>query len=79
MICDTCGHHADNCICPECPKCGEAGNTYCYEHGHLKASAEQVLGVQRMRVERAKENWEAERMYLQWLESHPDDIEHFEF
>lgn len=79
MICDTCGHHADDCICPECPVCHEAGNQYCYENGHLKMTYEQVIGVQRARIERVQENLHIEQMYLQWLESHPEDAASFEF
>jgi hypothetical protein len=28
--CDVCGKWADDCICPECPVCGEYGNPACY-------------------------------------------------
>lgn len=31
--CDVCGKWADDCICPECPVCGEYGNTRCYTGG----------------------------------------------
>lgn len=32
--CDVCGHGADDCMCPECPKCGNAGDPNCYAtHG----------------------------------------------
>lgn len=31
-FCEMCGRSVDNdeCICPECPKCGEIGNPDCY-------------------------------------------------
>lgn len=29
--CDVCGAVAHNCICPECPVCGEYGQAKCYE------------------------------------------------
>lgn len=77
--CECCGRHADDCICPECPVCGQAGNPYCYDHGHLKPTYEQVLGAQRARIARAQDNLDTEKMYLQWLESHPEEISNFEF
>jgi len=34
--CEVCGETEDNCICPECPVCGEVGNPDCYiEHGMI--------------------------------------------
>jgi len=34
-FCEVCGNDADNdCICPECPECGDYGNPECYQkHG----------------------------------------------
>ncbi len=29
--CEVCGQFEDNCICPECMKCGEVGNPKCYD------------------------------------------------
>ena len=29
--CEVCGQSVDHCICPECPKCGAAGDPRCYE------------------------------------------------
>ena len=28
--CEVCGLFPDDCICPECPNCGEIGNPNCY-------------------------------------------------
>ena len=28
--CEVCGKMADDCICPECPVCGEKGSYTCY-------------------------------------------------
>lgn len=28
--CDVCWRYVDDCICPECPVCGEHGNPKCY-------------------------------------------------
>lgn len=42
--CEVCFRHVDDCICPECPKCGDFGNPQCYiEHG-LKYSIDQKIG-----------------------------------
>ena len=46
--CDCCGHHVDDCICEECPECGEVGETRCYmEHG-LELTREQVDGISKL-------------------------------
>jgi hypothetical protein len=29
--CEVCGKMPDDCICPECPDCGEYGNPHCYD------------------------------------------------
>ncbi len=40
--CDICGNFPENCICPECPVCGEYGNPKCYEEHGLTLTAEQI-------------------------------------
>lgn len=30
LPCEVCGLSPDNCICPECPACGEIGRALCY-------------------------------------------------
>lgn len=48
--CDICGKFPDDCICPECPSCGQIGELQCYDgfpagapnnHG-LVRTAEQI-------------------------------------
>lgn len=49
--CDICGKLPDNCICPECPTCGEIGAPICYaEHGLIK-SPEQVASFKEYEAE----------------------------
>jgi hypothetical protein len=39
--CEVCGLWCDDCICPECPDCGEQGNPHCYEgHGLVRTQAQ---------------------------------------
>lgn len=34
LFCDVCKLHADDCSCPECPKCGMSGDPACiHNHG----------------------------------------------
>lgn len=40
--CEVCGHEAGDCICPECPRCGEFGNPRCYDAHGLERTAEQI-------------------------------------
>lgn len=42
-ICQVChgNYDADECICPECHVCGEAGDPYCYgAHGMVRSQAQ---------------------------------------
>ena len=42
--CEVCGEAVDNCICPECPKCGCVGDMRCYNETHgLIPTFEQIL------------------------------------
>ena len=47
--CECCGHDCADCICPECPVCGVAGDKECYEKGYLKYTEEQLAGQARLR------------------------------
>lgn len=39
--CEVCGIESGNCICPECPSCGSAGDPKCYEeHGLVRTQAQ---------------------------------------
>lgn len=31
--CEVCGQWPDDCVCPECPVCGDYGNPVCYDGG----------------------------------------------
>jgi hypothetical protein len=33
--CEVCGYYSDDCVCPECPLCGEIGDPYCYQEVDL--------------------------------------------
>ena len=48
--CETCGLGTSSCICPECEVCGEAGNPYCYDQGHLHYSLNQLIGLSKLRI-----------------------------
>lgn len=43
--CEVCGKDIDDCICSECPKCGEYGNPDCYEHHGLVRTEEQIASM----------------------------------
>lgn len=49
--CEVCGRNVDDCICPECPSCGEVGNPFCYElgMGHwMQKTPEQIASYHAM-------------------------------
>jgi len=38
--CEICGKFPEDCICPECPVCGNYGDPKCYqEHGLIKTQS----------------------------------------
>lgn len=41
-ICIVCGKTVDDCICPECPECGTAGDPACYQNHGLVLTQEQI-------------------------------------
>lgn len=82
--CECCGHDTTDCICPECPKCGEQGNPKCYESsiqgksynrgGHdLEYNREQRIGQSKMRIAALKEQIQDEELFLAYMEEHPEE------
>ena len=53
--CEVCGKCVDECICPECPVCGEQGNGYCYRDHGIEKSDEQIDSLRK-----AEAQWEAD-------------------
>lgn len=43
FVCEVCGQSDDNCICPECPVCGEIGWPECYRKHGLEFSRYQRI------------------------------------
>jgi len=71
--CQCCGNDPADCICPECPTCGEQGNQACYalgphpkDHG-LQFNSEQLIGQTRMRIAGLREQIADAEYYIQWL------------
>ena len=73
--CQCCGHDPADCICPECPICGEQGNPDCYKnHKHKIAfNREQLIGQAKMRIRELREKLQDEEMFLAYMEEHPEE------
>lgn len=56
--CEICGEFEENCICPECPVCGEIGDPLCYKKHGLVRTVEQANNL----LKREKEWEEANRL-----------------
>lgn len=74
-MCETCGREAGDCICPECPVCGETGDSSCYsddgKHGPLhmlEYTTEQELGLAQVRVTQLEDQLNEARIWLAQLE-----------
>lgn len=44
--CEVCLKDCDDCICPECPACGEHGNPKCYEEHGMIRTPEQTVSAE---------------------------------
>ena len=61
--CEVCGKSIDDCICPECPKCGGYGDPRCYQDHGLIRTAEQIAGQAALEAAMRREA-AAERKWL---------------
>jgi hypothetical protein len=78
--CAVCAMDVADCVCPECPVCGEQGNPSCYairgrkkadkRHG-LKLNKDQSLARQRAVIFAAKQRLSEEERNLTVIESNP--------
>ena len=50
LQCDVCKREVGQCICPECPQCGETGNPRCYEDHGLVRTPEQDASAESYRT-----------------------------
>jgi hypothetical protein len=74
-ICEVCGKYADDCICPECPVCGEHGNAACYASHNLTFTLDQQISRAERSVADAQDNLNAASEYLDWLRTRrPGDV-----
>jgi hypothetical protein len=69
VYCEVCGKHEDKCICPECPVCGDTGNSNCYPD-HMQLSDEQIKSKEQ---EEAK--WEEKNHAEFEAENSPYDLD----
>lgn len=76
--CDVCGKNVDDCICPECPVCGEIGRVNCYEdfsetnHG-LKMNQEQKVSLDDFNRQEEENRRRLIEMEKQYYESEPKE------
>ena len=59
--CDVCGEFEDDCICPECPVCGDFGNASCYPMHGLHRSHEQKWNMACKEQQWEMDNYSADR------------------
>lgn len=70
-ICQVCLGNVDRdeCICPECPACGEFGNPDCYTNHNLVMSQEQIDQKNRILKEEEEAAKEEEAMIDKWIQN----------
>src|SRR5262245_9328158 len=74
--CAVCCKHVDNCVCPECPVCGEPGEPTCYTRGHdgkkMQLNKEQILGREECRIQLLREQVNDRLMGLDYMKEHDE-------
>ena len=65
--CKVCLEPTANCICPECPQCGDKGMPKCYKEHPLKLNALQLINRTEAKITKTEEELDLERQYLQHL------------
>lgn len=61
--CEVCGRWSDDCICPECPKCGQYGDPQCYRKHGLSMSAIQIASKLECEEAMREENRRADEAF----------------
>lgn len=54
--CEVCGLWPNNCICPECPECGNAGDPQCYVKHGMERTQQQIDSLKAKEAEWEKAN-----------------------
>ena len=72
-VCPTCIRDLDDCICPECPQCGDKGNPRCYKDHVLKLNRDQLIRRSEMTVARLREEADVSDAYVEWLKEQPEE------
>jgi len=69
--CPVCALPVDSCICPECPKCEEAGDPACYKKHGLKLNKAQLMSRSRQKINDLQDQIAGEGQYQAWLDEQP--------
>jgi hypothetical protein len=83
--CAVCCKCVTDCICPECPVCGETGNPKCYleehesetdlTHEKMKLTREQAISRAECSAMIAKRNWREAEMVVEYLKQEESEFE----
>ncbi|KKL05410.1 hypothetical protein LCGC14_2606330 [marine sediment metagenome] len=66
-LCKVCLEPTANCICPECPQCGDRGIPKCYKEHPLKLNALQLILRTEKKISQMERELDTEQSYLVWL------------
>lgn len=70
--CEVCEREAGDCICPECPVCGVAGDPDCYVNGHM-AKTDRSEDIREL-YQQVGAAMDAERKRVRTNPMSPDDL-----
>jgi hypothetical protein len=82
--CEICGKDPDDCVCPECPRCGCQGDPQCYAEPDLGVcaglhetplTARQKLGKAEFEAACLKDQWQDALQYVDYLKEKVQDDE----
>ena len=77
--CAVCKCGIEDCVCPECLVCKEAGNPACYKPGplhlvFLRLNKTQLMSRSKAKIAELQERIQDEGYYQAWLADQPEDF-----
>lgn len=71
--CNICHQPKPDCICPECPTCGQQGKVKCYTHHVLVLTKPQLIARLEYVIDNKKQELDDMWAELDILQRKPDD------
>jgi len=71
--CKVCLNPISDCVCPECPQCGDTGEVKCYKEHPLKLNTTQLIYRTEKKISEMERELDTEQSYLIFLNEQTED------